>query len=406
MKNSLYRIAWLLVGFILTAGSLRAQTSQCSFKVSTVLIIESNTCEDLPIVVSWLDSCAIDSGILIFYGITDWSDPHHCFAKLQAHHIDTMRYYRPAVQPHGALIAYDQGHQILIKADGAKGLNHTEGIIPVDALTPKPTAVGAPHRGPQTLYVDTDDIINMHGLSHNARFIDLAHKYGFSNIQKGQIGLQGGDILAVPNHLIFGQATVSLFPGLSQDRIRDTLRKNYQLSPTDTIDFFLTDNPSLYHLDLFITYAGINDSGKHQFFIANVANRARFNTGTEELAVALRGLYGRFDSFLHSIYGDAVQLDSVPVFHDWYFISPLNGILSCENGKALYLSPYPEQPIRSEVVQNTGEMQRIADEGFRIISSRVRARKVTIPLYMMECSRTTGGQALHCSMSVLSRKDH
>lgn len=422
MKNAFFTCLLMLA---VRVGYGQATFSPCAGKIRTVFVIEGMGCDDMPDIISWLDSCHAENGILLLFNVPDTAHCGNFFDQLSQRNIDTVHYnYLPPshavaqFRPDSILF---KGKWVLIKELSQKHVPPSSNFIGVvDGMVSRETIYSggvhnsnltapSPSRNKvvpdSTLYLGDNGDINLSGLKYVSSFKKLAAKYGFFKFPDAQALLHGGDILRVENHLILGRSslikfsTAPLYDTIEAER---NIRSTYNLDAKVKIHFLLTDDPSLYHLDLFLTYAGINSYGKMQFFVGYVGNpQGGFGeTQRKSMERALQIVHAKADGLLTNLFKNRYMLDSVPLYRGVTLVSGLNGLTGCENGSAVYYFPYPDMTSMADHIDDTAAIRRISDLAFRIISSKVASRKVLVSTSLM----STSGQALHCSMSVLRRK--
>jgi hypothetical protein len=121
--------------------------------------------------------------------------------------------------------------------------------------------------------------------------------------------------------------------------------------------------------------------------------------------VALDELYPQFDSLLKLRFKDKYQLDRVPVFMDYYLLSPLNGITDCVNDSGLYYFPYPVGGLdHSEA--DSAQIKGILDKAYSVMSKRIKVKKIGVDVQYMVYAPASGAQSLHCMMSVIRRSSN
>jgi|GEM_PF-3694636 len=404
-----------ILSAILVINPIQAQVGgPCTGKIKSVFLAEDGICSDLAMVDDWLEKLDVSNGILLFYNVTAITDTVALHSILRRH-IDTIIYNTPPLAANAhPLIAHNM--MALRNWDVSP---HPDNVHPGgDAAVPIPRPAPAPSAGLTTrqsvqpplltLFLGNDNNFDLSHLSSDTRLMKVLKPMGIDTVVNRDNLLQGGDMLWAGNHLILGRGSLSRFSsGAISDTAKaaDSIRRFYGLSPDQTIDFLLADDPGLYHLDLFVTYAGLNRQGKNQFFIGYIGNHDQITdtTKTKMMIADLRNLYPRLNALLTRLYPGGFQLDSVPIFKDHRFVSPLNGLTSCINGKPTYYMPYPSGIADPPELQ-TEEITTLIDRAYSIISSRINTVKVNVDVNDLMGGTVGGGQSLHCSISVISRE--
>ncbi|MBS1596520.1 MAG: hypothetical protein JST90_19570 [Bacteroidetes bacterium] len=383
-----------------SAGSRLAATTQPSCagsRIRSVMLIETDNCDDLPALVTWLDSCRITSGILLLYDIHRWGDTS-VLGVLRPRGMYIQYYTPPADMAihdvHAAHAAYAAAHTRVLPDTGL--------VSGGDVVS----SMNGPAAG-HILYVSGSKSLDLSGLLDDQRFrLELA-AYGYDSICYRHGLLQGGDELWTRNHLILGRTSLDSFSATrSYAEAEARIREVYSMDTGQTIEWLITDNKQLYHLDLFVTYAGQNYQGKEQFFIGYPANHIEGpdSVKVKRMALDLDTLTHHLDTLLQRLYPGSYDLCRVPFFSNGSLISPLNGLANCIDGQPVYCMPYPvgamsPRPDPTDSVQ----MMAIIDTAYRRMSAKVKVQRVNVPESFMAANPTGGGQSLHCMVAVLRR---
>lgn len=402
MSRIAARMAGALLLFLTACTSVSrvAATSQgpcAGSRIRSVMLIETDNCDDLPALVTWLDSCRITNGILLLYDIRRWGDTS-VLGVLRSRGM-YIQYYTPPV---------DMAIHDVHAAPAAYAAAHTR-VLPDTGLVAGGDVVSSMNSGApgHILYVSGSKSLDLSGLLDDQRFrLELA-AYGYDSICYRHGLLQGGDELWTRNHLILGRTSLDSFSATrSYAEAEARIREVYPMDTGQTIEWLITDNKQLYHLDLFVTYAGQNYQGKEQFFIGYPANHIEGpdSMKVKRMALDLDTLTHRLDTLLQRLYPGSYDLCRVPFFSNGSLISPLNGLANCIDGQPVYCMPYPvgamsPRPDPTDSVQ----MVAIIDTAYSRMSAKIRVQRVNVPEAFMASNPTGGGQSLHCMVAILRR---
>ena len=375
-------------------------------------MIEKFSCRDLAMYRQWLDSCNIDSGILLLYDIDTLTNTDDLYAIVNVHHLDTIFYNKPGTVTRGrGPTAGDIGSLIDVRSGLTLLLAGRENHFDAPANTD--VAVGMPMGSKaSTLFINSDVqfLSDLNDLMSNSHFVQAIHKYGYTTtLYRSQL-LQGGDILWVGHHLFVGKYNLQrLSPRNIEAQAEESLRKTYGLKKSEyPIDFIISHDSLLYHLDLYFTYAGRSTEGREQFFIGCIDTTQYQTTSVARSAMKadLDRLYKVVDNMLSKENFDGgYNLDRVPIFlGSEYFVSPMNGVLDCVNGNPMYYLPYPVGGITGAVEVDSNSLGPVLHAADSVMSARVAVKKIWTEEDYMSWGETGGGQSLHCMMSVIRRQ--
>lgn len=413
----------ILIGVILlTIGtSFSCLTKKkCSGKIEAVLLIEQDDCDDLKEMLSWLEEADINQGILVLYNIRSWSDNEslgRIKKRLAVIEYTDSNYRKPIKDSVQNFISEDIN---FLNQNISKKLSKESFIekLHVPFIPPDNKSIVNATDNATLLVVGQSNILNItsigklnfSGLDTCKAFIEAVKKLNLKLTFNPEL-LEGGDVFRVENHIILGRRSLEKLDSEGNKLAAEKrMRQLYHLSKDVTVDFLTVSEQHLYHLDLFITYAGINRKCKMQFFVGcgtDTCPGGNSNRTIVKIGKALQQIKPSFDSILSKYFKqDEYDLDTLPVFvNNYYLISPLNGILDCDNKSTTYYFPYPEGFQMADAIC-MNKLYATADSAFAIVESKVKARKMHVPLYLQMWSENSpdGGQSLHCSMAVIKRK--
>ncbi len=367
-------------------------------KISAILLIVQTDFSDLPTLLTWIDSLDVRGGILLLYNITSRAGGDVLLPEFTRRGFDIKDYTTPVPGP----IETDP-HLVPV----TKAFFHTKlkNMIPMNAVI---EAIDITGKVFKKLYINGNKSLDMSGLKQDAPFNAMLAKYGCTEVIYSDTLLQGGDMLWVRDRLLLGRSSRDVFSPHAHSIVEAeaNIRHYYQFEKEDKIDWLITENTALYHLDIWLTYTGTNKNGNEQFFIAYMPDEdpIAYPDVAREIRAELANLYIQVSAFLESIMPDGgYELTRIPIFRGYHFISPLNGITDCVKGAPLYYFPDPLGISVMSTPHDRGLIARTVQEAYDTMVQKINVRRVPVPMGFLNAGATGGGQSLHCSIAVLER---
>ncbi|MBS1686935.1 MAG: hypothetical protein JSS76_19515 [Bacteroidetes bacterium] len=355
-------------------------------RITEVCLIEADGTADLPIYLEWLRAMNVHRGLLLLVNVPEYS---------------------PAARE-------------ILREITALGIE----VLPVEFSRSRNTKSGTPHSYPipaadvllgatgpdgrRTLYIGDCSSQDYRSLRYDHRFRTALRRLGYQTIacrDAGLPSLEGGDCLQVEGHLFAGRRTEQRFGAHATCDIREF----YHLAEDVEIHFTGVDDPSpaegLYHLDLYLAYAGRDAAGHHRFMAGYIDEDSIGDAVIDSMRRQLEEFRTAVRETLDGCFGSRYTLIPVPIIVcDIYRVSPLNGITEYVNGELRYYFPWPkfinakthpDYDIQERVERST---QRAWDILAAALGPATMVR-CAVPIYY-----TTGsGQSLHCTMGIIGR---